>query len=224
MPNHSLRRFVEMPSPSIRRSAAPSISGFTLIELLIVVAIIAVLAAIAVPNFLQAQTRSKVARVKSDQRTLSVALESYLVDVNRYPPVLGTFSPTMETRLLPLTTPVAYLTSIPRDPFLRKAGATYGLYSAEDPSGSFYLYQTGQIELGPGGNNLSLKTFGWSLTSGGPDLAIEFPYFPFARNFVTARSHLAFIYDPTNGATSRGEIFRRGGRFDMVIPEIDSPK
>lgn len=60
--------------------------GFTLIELLIVVAIIAILAAIAVPNFLQAQTRSKVARTYTDMRTLATALEEYAVDYNRYVP------------------------------------------------------------------------------------------------------------------------------------------
>ena len=60
--------------------------GFTLIELLIVVAIIAILAAIAVPNFLEAQTRSKVSRVKADQRSITTALESYVVDTNKYPP------------------------------------------------------------------------------------------------------------------------------------------
>jgi len=60
--------------------------AFTLIELLIVVAIIAILAAIAVPNFLEAQTRSKVSRAKADMRTLATGLESYAVDNNKYPP------------------------------------------------------------------------------------------------------------------------------------------
>src|SRR5215207_257564 len=60
-------------------------SGFTLIELLIVVAIIAILAAIAVPNFLEAQTRSKVARIRADIRTVATGLETYAVDNNKYP-------------------------------------------------------------------------------------------------------------------------------------------
>ncbi len=59
--------------------------GFTLIELLIVVAIIAILAAIAVPNFLEAQIRAKVSRVKNDQRSLATGLETYYVDNNTYP-------------------------------------------------------------------------------------------------------------------------------------------
>ena len=59
--------------------------GFTLIELLIVIAIIAILAAIAVPNFLEAQTRAKVSRVKADQRSLATGLEAYYVDNNNYP-------------------------------------------------------------------------------------------------------------------------------------------
>lgn len=48
--------------------------AFTLIELLIVVAIIAILALIAVPNFLEAQIRSKVSRAKSDLRSIATAL------------------------------------------------------------------------------------------------------------------------------------------------------
>jgi len=58
--------------------------GFTLIELLIVVAIIAILAAIAVPNFLEAQVRAKVSRAKTDMRTIATGLEAYFVDNNTY--------------------------------------------------------------------------------------------------------------------------------------------
>lgn len=90
--------------------------GFTLIELLVVLAIISILSAIAVPNFLEAQIRSKVSRVKSDLRTVALALESYHVDYNTYiagnhwgvaaqrPGVSGDL-PVLER----LSTPIAYL-------------------------------------------------------------------------------------------------------------------
>ncbi len=67
--------------------------AFTLIELLIVVAIIAILAAIAVPNFLEAQIRSKASRVKTELRTLATAVESYYTDWNVPPPEAGEASP-----------------------------------------------------------------------------------------------------------------------------------
>lgn len=91
--------------------------GFTLIELLIVVAIIGILAAIAVPNFLNAQIRAKVARCKSDLRSIGVALEQYSLDNGYYPP--GTY-------IFLLTTPVAYLAEIPKDvfppPYIKDSG------------------------------------------------------------------------------------------------------
>ncbi len=92
--------------------------GFTLIELLIVVAIIAILAAIAVPNFLEAQVRSKVSRAKSDMRTMATALESYIVDHNNPPygyiqcdfdalPLAGNMEANVGIRWSFWTTPIA---------------------------------------------------------------------------------------------------------------------
>ncbi len=72
--------------------------AFTLIELLIVVAIIAILAAIALPNFLEAQVRAKVPRTKTDLRTMATGMESYAVDNNAYPEPLQSVS-----------TPIAYV-------------------------------------------------------------------------------------------------------------------
>lgn len=60
--------------------------AFTLLELLFIVATIAILAAIAVPNFLEAQVRSKVSRTLSDMAVMSAALQAYEADYRVYPP------------------------------------------------------------------------------------------------------------------------------------------
>ncbi|MHB8798774.1 MAG: prepilin-type N-terminal cleavage/methylation domain-containing protein [Thermoanaerobaculia bacterium] len=60
--------------------------GFTLIELLIVVAIIGIIVAIAIPNLLNAIQRAKQRRSMGDIRTTATAMEAYAVDLNRYPP------------------------------------------------------------------------------------------------------------------------------------------
>jgi general secretion pathway protein G len=59
--------------------------GFTLIELLIVVAIIGIIAAIAIPNLLNAIDRGKQKRTMADMRSIGTAIESYAVDNNFYP-------------------------------------------------------------------------------------------------------------------------------------------
>ncbi|MDX1971130.1 MAG: prepilin-type N-terminal cleavage/methylation domain-containing protein [Candidatus Sumerlaeia bacterium] len=134
--------------------------AFTLIELLIVVAIIAILAAIAVPNFLEAQTRAKVSRAVSDMRTLATALESYYVDNNKYPPfalgpgtlttcpgststtgnsVLGVRTATgapqcaISSRQTWITTPISYITSLFPEAFSVKSAALSANGGTENP-------------------------------------------------------------------------------------------
>ena len=60
-------------------------SGFTLIELLITVAIIGVIAAVAIPNLLNAINRGKQKRTMADIRAIATAVESYNVDNTAYP-------------------------------------------------------------------------------------------------------------------------------------------
>jgi len=157
--------------------------GFTLIELLIVVAIIAILAAIAVPNFLEAQTRSKVSRCQSDHRSLATGLEAYYIDNNQYPcsqqgagitndgygrggvcispnntiapnnPSFAVNNPGV-TFFRTITTPSAFITSLFNDPFGNKKNIVFGYRSVNAAPGSTY-----------GG----LYGSGWVLTSYGPD-------------------------------------------------------
>ncbi|MFP4382015.1 MAG: prepilin-type N-terminal cleavage/methylation domain-containing protein [Candidatus Sumerlaeia bacterium] len=106
--------------------------GFTLIELLIVVAIIAILAAIAVPNFLEAQVRAKVSRVKSDMRSMATAIEAYTIDNNKpvgmwcmeIPGVSNSAFHGWATGLSWYTTPVAFITSVFPDTFQLKPSAS----------------------------------------------------------------------------------------------------
>jgi type IV pilus assembly protein PilA len=63
--------------------------GFTLIELLIVVAIIGIIVAIAIPNLLNAIQRAKQRRSMGDERSIATAIEAYGVDFNRYPVAAG---------------------------------------------------------------------------------------------------------------------------------------
>jgi len=57
--------------------------GFTLVEIMIVVAIIALLAAIAVPGFLRARKRSQASRIINDLRLIDSAVDQYAIETNR---------------------------------------------------------------------------------------------------------------------------------------------
>lgn len=99
------------------------INAFTLIELLVVVAVIAILAAIAVPNFLEAQVRSKVSRTVADMASIRTALEAYAVDENTYPLNAGGLG--LPGALQQLVRPRAYITSLPLDVFREGTGYHY---------------------------------------------------------------------------------------------------
>lgn len=197
--------------------------GFTLIELLIVVAIIAILAAIAVPNFLEAQIRSKVSRVYSDMRSLATAIEAYYVDANDYPAMgrgaTGIFfaasNKTGETDnldtfrvwtngLMTLTTPVAYITSFMNDPF---ADADIGFTYYKDTNGwilgSFGPDTdegvAGDLQWKLGGN---VETVYTSRESQPSQLLIG------GSSLNSPAGANAFTYDTTNGTVSDGDLYR----------------
>lgn len=199
--------------------------AFTLIELLIVVAIIAILAAIAVPNFLEAQVRSKVSRTKADMRSVATALEAYAVDHNKVPPMLGAppfgqpenrqdyygrdrgygFRGTPHN----LTTPIAYITSVLRDVFKqgaksdRPAGDNKDYINPNPFDGSYIYHNIRQFAVvsGSGFDETDINDYGeWRLMSLGPDKK----YNPLG----TSDRGLGWIYDPTNGTISSGMIIR----------------
>lgn len=177
--------------------------GFTLIELLIVVAIIGILAAIAVPNFLNAQIRAKVSAAESDMRNLGVALESYRLDNNVYPnTTVNGVQLTRFTRLVKLTTPIAYMGSLPADKFI-KLGIdetnpdpvlTYPYWDPKFADG----YRSPE-RLGKHYKNQTRPNGQWALMSYAPDGDFE----------AAAGTDLA-PYDSSNGLVSNGDIMRFG--------------
>ena len=187
--------------------------GFTLLELLMVIAIIGILAVIVVGNLMQAQTRAKLSRVRSDLRAVATALEEYAVDWSDYPPNDGKYN------VIPaeLTTPVSYLSSSQMiDPFGEFNEEKVTLWEVTSP---FYTYMKivtleESIELAASGrpcpheaidhwseNPGAFDKYGhWRMVSVGPDrkyLDMKFP--PPLRGSDMP-------YDPTNGTVSFGNI------------------
>ncbi len=175
--------------------------GFTLIELLIVVAIIGILAAIAVPNFVNAQIRAKLSKVKSDIRALAQAHEMYNLDNNSYPPesendIFTGRRSRNSSGLFFLTYPIAYMSTIPHDPFQKNME----LIKNEIPA----AYETGVFSR-------KSSIIAYNIFSQGPDLQENGlysanPFWGTQRNQGQGNS-----YHTSNGLKSKGDIFWYGG-------------
>ena len=226
--------------------------AFTLIELLIVVAIIAILAAIAVPNFLEAQTRSKVSRAKADMRTLATGIESYAVDNNVYPPLVAKNSPWLtggggaingpscfyagtagvSSRYLWITTPISYLTSVFRDPFINERvrfalSADTLLPIAEYDTYDYVDARSLSLNSTILGSNqqrgyAACSGASWHIVGTGPDRINAFG--GGQSNYTAAVRRSGVDYDPTNGTLSVGDVVRFGGPPGpqyTILPTID---
>lgn len=106
--------------------------GFTLIELMIVVAIIAILAAILIPNFVNARSQAQTAACESNLRSIATALELYYADNQVYP----TASSAAVVPALFTVNGVAYLNNTPRDPAAQSAAATYSVTTTQATGGN----------------------------------------------------------------------------------------
>jgi type II secretion system protein G len=181
--------------------------GFTLIELLIVVAIIAILAAIAVPNFLEAQTRAKVTKVRTDFRNLHVALSAYHVDNNAYPPdgTLGTSWYNDYRVQCLLTTPIPYISTVPTNPF-------FDIHQSQAPSGETgrgsYAFWGVDRHYGAasGGLDPDLRPLFYYMVSCGPNLTNELGGVTGMDTVNRVPNFVNRLYDPTNGVISYGDL------------------
>lgn len=183
-------------------------SAFTLIELLIVVAIIGILAAIAVPNFLNAQTRAKIAGAEADMRSVGTAIESYRID-NNMPP--RTYSEGCYTgscqgyqmsrieRLSKLSTPIAYLSDAPEDKFDRIELQTGGLNTYPYWEPKYADGYRSRSRLGLHFVQQDKPNNQWALMSYGPD-----------GDFEAAVGGDLAPYETSNGLQSNGDIMRFG--------------
>ena len=169
-----------------------------MIELLIVVAIIGILAAIAVPNFMAAKLRANVARAVSNMRSVETGLESYFLDNNSY--TSRAWDPHYEGFAM-LTTPVAYMNGEDafRNPFKpRNYFSTHVDGREVDP-----FFELGTWKTSGSAFKKEFPTNAWLLESSGPDFGDDYN----ANNYPQQ----GLVYQTSNGLKSHGDIYRGGG-------------
>jgi len=209
--------------------------GFTLIELLIVIAIILILIAIALPNFLEAQLRAKVTRVKAELKTLETVHAAYYQDYNSYPfnhrgteaakgsdgdtgmPTTdcnkrtGVFNQapywSYEAVAYLLTTPIKYLSNA-------ELKDQFQLNGNPSASGAPYLYHYTSSKIAHcrgWGNGIAYKyTRSYSILGYGP-VRYKYPNAAYVLWSIGPDTKDGYaqelpVYSPTNGSNSGGDI------------------
>ncbi len=201
--------------------------GFTLVELLIVIAIIIVVTAIAVPNLISANIKAKVKGIKSEMGSIAIALEDYRLDTGNYPIEPGSwqsgydpdviakegFAFDRHSRAIGLgklifpegaSDPV-YLYRIPGDLFNNSGKEEWN--GTSGAHNNHYSYFTADASR----QSSSTEAKYWALVSYGPDKDQDIDSYTKAWNAVdpNASNHNTYkdlVYNPDNGITSSGDI------------------
>jgi len=188
-----------------------------MIELLIVIAIITVITAIAVPNLISANVKAKVKGIKAEMGSIAIALEDYRMDEGDYPVEPGSLGygpdviakpnidfddPTDAIGLGQLVFPdgasdPVYLYRIPGDPF--NDGGEEEWDGTSGAHNNHYSYFTADAS----GAASSTEAKYWALVSYGPDKDLDITSYSDARD---AYDNGTDLYDPDSGITSNGDI------------------
>lgn len=183
--------------------------------MLLFVCIIIVAICVMAPPSYEGSGRSMVARVKGDQRTLTIALETHAMDHNAYLPSsleraqnafgsglrdeknvlqkIPTFRVSPGGQFATLTTPFAYVSSYFTDPFSPVKGATFAYWNPADlPT----THGTGYILWSPG-------------PDGDYDITIDNVARVYTPHLMVPNAEMiALTYDPSNGTESNGDVYR----------------